>query len=230
MKDTTKQAIPIVLIVILIILYYGFNITPISYQYRLSNHKNIGKEITFSQPIGFTIRNNPAIVPIVDEIQNELGSLHPYNSDYDKVNQYLAYNTIFTITAIYAYADIINSKKLYYILSDKKGQKYIIGEWYFNILQKPVYPNAKVPIAALDELYFEKKNIKMKFIALNEHNRYLKSEYFDRCKVNGFTIKYMKRKAIATATVDFSKLVCLYDYFWRDSHSEINPISFEVIE
>jgi len=230
MKKIVKYVLIAAIVTILSGLHYnGFKITPVSYQYPLNAHRDIGKEIIFSQPIGYSVRNSPkAIVPIVNKIENELGSPHIMDIYYEKTNQYILSKTIFKIIAIYAYADIMNKKELYYVLADKTGKKYIIGEYFFRDLMKPIYLNSKVPSEVLDELYSKKHFIKMKFYTIKENNSRLTSSYFNKCNIKDFSEN--KWQAEVVATIDFKNLVCLYSYFWDDFNSEAYPISFEVLD
>lgn len=222
-----KKTIALFIVAVLLVIYYVFDITPISYQYRLSEHRDLGKEVTFSQPIGYIVRKHPAIVPVIAKIQNELGPVHPKGLyDDEKINQYIPLNTTFTTTDIYAYADIMNKQTLYYVLSDNTGKKYVIGEYFYKKLRQPVYSNAKVPTETIDKLYFGKHSIRMNFYTIEKRNPRLTEEYFHVCKVKDFSIKSWEREA--TATVDFTNLVCLYNYFWNDFNSEMYPIVFEI--
>jgi len=225
MNGITKKIL-IFIVSIFLVLYYVFDITPISYQYRLSSHKNLGKEVVFAQPLNYTVRSTPSIVPIVNKIQNELGSLYPAGKYDEKINQYIPYDTVFKITDIYAYADIINKKEFYYVLIDKENKKYTISEYFYNDITKPIYPNAKTPIKIIDKLFFNKKSIEIKFYAVTGNNPRLVSSYFNDCKIKDFSVKKWQREAIAK--VNFTQLVCLYNYFWDDFNSDIYPVSFEI--
>lgn len=237
MSEKSQKEVRLLLLIVtpMVILFYGLkiygvDITPISYQKHFKNHEKIGQKLHFSQPIVYIVRKNPSTVPIVDAIQKELEGLHSVGLYDEKINQYISSKTVFTITDVYAYATPLSEKTFWYVLSDEKGIKYIAYEGYLKWLTEPSYPNAQVPLDFIDELYLSKNTMKIKFLALNEHNEYLTQNYFKKCKVKDFIFSFADKKAIVIATVDFTQMVCLYDDFWRGAQSWRNPISYEIIK
>ena len=196
-------------------------------QEQIADYPKIGQRVRFEQPIGYIVRRVPSIVPIVAEIKNELGSIHP-KLDSEAINEYIPADTNFTITDVYTYKDIVNPQTYYYVLSDQKNVRYTVDEKFLKLLNKPVYPDAKAPVSLFDDLYNSKTSMQMKFIAMTAKSPRLIPEYFSKCAVQDFSVLKWEHEAIAT--VDFNQLVCLYQYFWNDFNSKTFPISFEILE
>jgi len=190
--------------------------------------ENIGKKVSFQQPIVYIERETNAIVPIIAEIKKEITSLHvKYRSELK--NEYIPSNTIFTIVDAYVYSDFLNGPSLYYILSSK-NTNYILSEGSLNRLQEPTYPNAKIPTKILDELYKnEYESIQIKFYSstdLKIYHQGISVSQFEDCKVQDTKDEY----SYIQATVNFKQLACLYSKLWDGIHSEQYPVKFEVIE
>jgi len=190
--------------------------------------ENIGKEVSFQQPIVYIERQTKAIVPIIAEIKKEITGLHvKYRSELK--NEYIPSNTIFTIVDAYVYSDFFNKPTLYYILLNK-DTKYILSEGSLNRLQEPTYQNATIPIKILDNLYKQKyENIQIKFYSSTDLKKYhqgISVSQFEDCKVQEIKDEY----SYIQTTVNFRQLACLYSKLWDGMHSEQYPVKFEVIE
>jgi len=216
----------ILFLIVLFVLKWcssGFQI-----QYKLSEHSDIGKETTFSKPICYINRKGtPAIVPIISKINNEITTVHvPFDSE--SINQYILSNTLFKVTNVYNYRDIMNKQTLYYVLSDQNNKKYILGQGSYYGLQKPISPDTEEIGSLLDELYLNKGSIKMKVFETGKENHRFIAIFFDRCNIKTLSVNYKKR--VAHIKVDFKQLVCLYDNYWNNPRDKDYPVSYEIFE
>ena len=219
----------LVVVSIFISIALTFNSCAFSNQEKLDDNENIGKKISFQQPIVFIERKTKAIVPIIANIKKEITGLHiKYESELK--NQYIISNTIFTISEAYTYSDILNKPETYYVLLNK-NIKYIISEDTLNRLQKPIYKKANMPTMILDKLYLKKEysSIEIKFyssVDLEKYHQGISIFQFEECNAQDIKDKYN----YIVATVNFKQLACLYSKLWDSTHSEQNPVKFEVVE
>ena len=219
----------LVLVSIFVSIIINFNSCTFINQERLDDNQNIGKKVSFQQPIVFIERKIKSIVPIVANIKKEITGLHT-KCESELKNQYITSNTIFTISEAYTYSDILNKPKTYYVLLDK-NIKYILSEDTLKRLQKPIYEKANMPTELLDKLYLKKEysNIKIKFYSSINSEKYhqrISISQFEECKAQDIKNKYN----YIVATVNFKQLACLYSELWDSTHSEQNPVKFEVVE
>jgi hypothetical protein len=227
MKKYLKK-LPSIIIFILIALFFKWCSTGFIIQEHLNKNSNIGKKIQFAQPISYIERETSAIVPIVARIKKEIESLH-IKYDSEQVNKYIQNSTIFTIEDAYAYKDFLNSRTIYYILSNQKV-KYILSEGTLSYLQKPIYKNAQMPIKILDKLYKNKlyATANIRFYSSEKNGRYydvLSISKFEECNINDAT----NNKGDITASVNFTQLSCLYSKLWDSRHSKTYPVKYEIL-
>lgn len=190
---------------------------------RIENYSEVGKKVSFSQPLVYIVRETPAIVPIVAQIEKELSGLHT-KLDSEKVNQYIPLKTVFTIVDAYLYEDAFNGKSIYLIL-EAQGEKYILKDETLKRYQQPIYKGAIAPTKIFDRLYESGESIKLHFFELNQTNRHFNKYTFANCKTQASKTP----KGGFVASVNFEQLRCLYEPFWDDWLSDKQPIAFEIV-
>ncbi len=196
-------------------------------QLKITGHHKIGEKVKFSQPYGYIVRKVDAIVPIVAQIKKELSGIHP-KLDSELKNEYIPSNTKLTIVEVYSYSDVINSPSIFYVLADANDNRYVVSEFSFDRLSKPVYVDAIAPFKIFDDLYLDKKSIRMSFFTLKSSNTKLSESTMSNCNIEVFTINKWANEAVAK--VNFDQLSCLYKHFWDDFNSKRHPIAFKIID
>ena len=88
-----------------------------------------------------------------------------------------------------------------------------------------------MPTKILDKLYLKKEysDIIIKFyssIDLEKYHQGINISQFEECKAQDIKDEY----SYIVATVNFKQLVCLYSELWDSTHSEQNPVKFELVE